>query len=55
MKFGLVPINIGMRSLEQIVGLAQLAESLGYESVWTFEHVMVPLEYESRYPYSQDC
>ncbi|MCB1700167.1 MAG: LLM class F420-dependent oxidoreductase [Pseudomonadales bacterium] len=54
MKFGLVPINIGMRSLEQIVGLAQLAESLGYESVWTFEHVMVPLEYESRYPYSQD-
>ena len=54
MKVALVPINIGMQSLEQIVGLAQLAESLGYESVWTFEHVMVPLEYESRYPYSKD-
>lgn len=54
MKIALVPINIGMQSLEQIVGLAQLAESLGFESVWTFEHVMVPVEYESRYPYSKD-
>ncbi|MEE4145940.1 MAG: LLM class F420-dependent oxidoreductase, partial [Halieaceae bacterium] len=54
MKVALIPINIGMQSLEQIVGLAQLAESLGFESVWTFEHVMVPLEYESRYPYSKD-
>ena len=54
MKIALIPINIGMQSLEQIVGLAQLAESLGFESVWTFEHVMVPVEYESRYPYSKD-
>lgn len=54
MKVALVPINIGMQSLEQLVGLAQLAESLGFESVWTFEHVMVPLQYESRYPYSKD-
>lgn len=50
MKFALVPINIGMQSLEQMVGLAQLVESLGFESVWTFEHVMVPVEYESKYP-----
>ena len=42
MKVALVPINIGMQSLEQIIGLGQLVESLGYESVWTFEHVMVP-------------
>ncbi len=54
MKVALVPINIGMQSLEQVIGLAQLVESLGFESVWTFEHVMVPLEYESRYPYSKD-
>lgn len=54
MKIGLVPINIGMTSLEQVVGLAGLAESLGFESVWTFEHVMVPVEYNSRYPYSRD-
>ena len=53
MKVGLVPINIGMPNLEQMVGLAQHVESLGFESVWTFEHVMVPVEYESRYPYSE--
>ncbi len=54
MKVAIVPINLGMQSLEQMVGLAQLAEKLGFESVWTFEHVMVPVEYESRYPYSKD-
>ena len=54
MKLGLIPINIGMDSLENLVGLAQYAESLGFESLWTFEHVMVPVEYESRYPYSKD-
>ena len=54
MKVGLIPINIRMESLEQIVGTAQFIESLGFESVWTFEHVMVPVEYESKYPYSKD-
>ena len=54
MKIGLIPINIRMQSLEQLVGLSQFIESLGFESVWTFEHVMVPVEYESKYPYSKD-
>ena len=54
MKIGLIPVNIGMQSIDQIVGFAQMAEGLGFESVWTFEHVMVPVEYESRYPYSED-
>jgi alkanesulfonate monooxygenase SsuD/methylene tetrahydromethanopterin reductase-like flavin-dependent oxidoreductase (luciferase family) len=52
MKFGLVPINVGAKSIDHIVGIAQLAESLGLESVWTFEHVMVPEDYASKYPYS---
>jgi probable F420-dependent oxidoreductase len=52
MKFGLVPINIGFSAAEPMVGLAQLAESVGIESVWTFEHVIVPLDYASRYPYA---
>ncbi len=51
MKFGLIPINIGVESVDQMVGLAQLAEKSGYESVWTFEHVIVPLDYQSKYPY----
>jgi probable F420-dependent oxidoreductase len=54
MKFGLVPINVGVKSVEQIVGVARLAESVGIESVWTFEHVMVPEDYASKYPYSAD-
>jgi probable F420-dependent oxidoreductase len=52
MKIGLVPVNIGVQSAEMMVGLAQKAESVGVESVWTFEHVIVPVDYESKYPYS---
>jgi probable F420-dependent oxidoreductase len=52
MKFGLVPINIGVQSIEHMLGLASKAEELGFESVWTFEHVIVPVEYRSRYPYN---
>ena len=54
MKFGIVPINVGFTDLEHMVGLAQLAESSGFESVWTFEHVVVPVEYESKYPYNAE-
>ena len=36
-----------------MVQTAQLVESLGYESVWTFEHVIVPVDYESKYPYNK--
>ncbi len=53
MKFGLIPVNMGVESTEQMVGLAQLAEGAGYESVWTFEHVMVPIDYQSKYPYDK--
>jgi len=50
----MIPVNVGAKSVEHIVGLAQLAEGLGLESVWTFEHVMVPQDYQSKYPYSAD-
>ena len=54
MKVGIIPVNIGVESVDQIVGLALAAEELKFESVWTFEHVIVPLEYKSKYPYSSD-
>ena len=53
MKVGIIPINIGVQSADQIVQTAQLVESLGYESVWTFEHVIVPVNYDSKYPYNK--
>ena len=52
MKLGIIPVNMGVQNGEQAVQLAQLAESLGYESVWTFENVMIPMEYQSKYPYN---
>ena len=52
MKFGIAPINKGVASPDEMIAHAQLAEQAGIESVWTFEHVIVPLEYESRYPYN---
>lgn len=54
MKIGLVPVNVGVKSAEEMVGLAQFIESLGFESAWTFEHAMVPVDYDSKYPYSKD-
>ncbi|MBW2295855.1 MAG: LLM class flavin-dependent oxidoreductase [Deltaproteobacteria bacterium] len=52
MQIGLIPVNVGVDSAEKMITLAQTAENAGLESVWTFEHVIVPNEYESRYPYS---
>ena len=53
MKVGVIPVNIGVQSADQVVQTAQFVESLGYESVWTFEHVVVPVNYESKYPYNK--
>lgn len=54
MKIGIVPINVGGPELSAgMVGLAQYAEAAGIESLWTFEHVIVPTEYESQYPYDR--
>jgi len=52
MKLGLIPVNIGIDDPARMIGLAQLAESVGFESVWTFEHVIVPMDYRSKYPYN---
>lgn len=52
MKIGLIPINIGHASIEPMLEFARRAEQVGVESVWTFEHVLVPIDYASRYPYS---
>ena len=45
MKVGFAPINTGIESFEEMVGLAQRAEFLGYESAWTYEHILLPANF----------
>lgn len=54
MKIGIIPVNVGVPSVDAMIGLARKAEAVGVESLWTFEHVVVPNGYDSRYPYSAD-
>lgn len=53
MKIGIVSINVGgPATAEKMVEVVQHAEAAGIESVWTFEHVIVPTDYDSKYPYA---
>jgi len=55
MKFGIMFANVGPFGLpDRLVHLAQKAEQVGVESLWTVEHVVVPKGYGSKYPYSRD-
>ncbi|MEO6158489.1 MAG: LLM class F420-dependent oxidoreductase [Ilumatobacteraceae bacterium] len=52
MRFGLMFTNTGMGSTSAGAReLATRAERLGFESLWTVEHVVVPSGYQSAYPY----
>lgn len=54
MKFGLMFANTGPFSYpESLARLAQAAEERGIESLWTVEHVVIPVGYKSPYPYSR--
>lgn len=55
MKFGLLFANTGpFVETSNLVELAQTAEEVGFESLWTVEHVIWPSDYNSTYPYSPD-
>lgn len=54
MKIGLIPCNVGVPNVDMIVHMAKTAEEIGLESLWTFEHAIVPVDYQSAYPYSAD-
>jgi probable F420-dependent oxidoreductase len=54
MKIGLIGFNIGPDNGLAAIEGAKQAEAAGVESIWTFEHVMIPLEYTSKYPYTKD-
>ncbi len=53
MKFGLMFINSGPFSQPELFAhMARTAEECGFESIWTVEHVVIPKDYKSPYPYS---
>ena len=55
MRFGIAFANAGPSARPaHAVELARLAEANGFESLWTVEHVVVPRDYASTYPYAQD-
>ncbi|BAN00926.1 LLM class F420-dependent oxidoreductase [Ilumatobacter coccineus] len=55
MKFGVVSSNTGERAHPaEAKRFAQLVEQLGYESIWTVEHVAIPGGFDSPYPYTDD-
>jgi probable F420-dependent oxidoreductase len=52
MKFALMFANAGPLGFpDQLAHLARTAEEVGLESIWTVEHVVIPVAYRSRYPY----
>jgi probable F420-dependent oxidoreductase len=55
MKFGIAFANTGpFAAPEGAAAIAGAAEQSGFDSLWTVEHVVVPNEYASAYPYSRD-
>jgi probable F420-dependent oxidoreductase len=52
MKFGLMYANAGPFAYpDMLTHLATTAERVGVESLWTVEHVVIPVGYQSTYPY----
>jgi probable F420-dependent oxidoreductase len=52
MKYGVFFANVGAFSKPQAFGhLVTTAEKCGMESLWTVEHVVIPVGYRATYPY----
>lgn len=54
MKVGIAFANVGpFTDPDNLAHLAQNAEAAGIESLWSVEHVVVPIGYASEYPYDK--
>ena len=57
MRFGVAIGNLGAfgdpAGVDACIEVAQAADQLGYDSVWTNDHIVVPTNIESRYPYNE--
>lgn len=56
MRFGVMPPahERFLSSPDLIGGYARAAEEAGFESIWVFEHAVIPADYDSRYPYNAE-
>jgi probable F420-dependent oxidoreductase len=55
MEFGIHLLGLGRRAgVEDYIAAAKAAEDLGYHSVWINDHVLIPTQHASTYPYSAD-
>src|SRR5437868_6290997 len=53
MKFGIMFANVGPYvEPDMAAAFGRIAEEHGIESLWAVEHVVVPADYQSQYPYS---
>ena len=54
MRFGVAFANSGPLAEGPVaVACARAIEAAGFDSIWTVEHVLVPVGYESTYPYAR--
>ena len=54
MKFGLAFASSAGTESDTALEICQIAEKVGFESVWGGEHVIFPSSIESKYPYTSD-
>ena len=53
MEFGLHLPHVGpFANREAVLGMARAADAAGIDSLWVSDHVVVPRDYPSRYPYA---
>jgi probable F420-dependent oxidoreductase len=56
MKFGVfLPISGRAASRETLMQAARQAESLGYDSVWAADRIVIPWQINTSYPYSREA
>ncbi|MBI3246890.1 MAG: LLM class F420-dependent oxidoreductase [Deltaproteobacteria bacterium] len=56
MQFGIhYSLGVGVHpTADDYIGIAQQAEALGFSSVWLGDHIVIPEEISSPYPYTRD-
>ena len=55
MKVGIMPLFGGETAEPEYVSkIARDLEDRGFHSVWAVDHILLPTEFESHYPYAED-